>query len=568
MRNQPSEQERPEVKENSPALLSAVSRRSFLAGVAAIGAAGIAGGSSVAASPARRAGSSFSSAQQDQAAPTGQIILARTMSELTTLHPQLERFTSALAISYHVNEGLVKFAPTFELTPGLASEWTVSDDQLTLTFKLRDGVTWHDGQPFTSADVKFTIDTAGSEASQSPAQDTVRKYITSVETPDDTTVVITLTQPYSPMLTVLAEQLTILPQHLLSENPYDETFGEKPTGTGPYKVTDRQTSFITLEANTDYWGDLPFTQKIILRDSPEAAAQQAGLLAGELDVISYNPTTMSGLESQGFVATKGLAGSVHGINIDLMTPLLQDVNVRKALQLSLDRERILSVLYAGGVLANTAVSPAYGVYHNDALPQVTRDVDAANKLLDDAGWVKNGDTREKDGQQLKFKYQAWAAQNWQDLAAIAQASWKEIGVDVEIVTVELANLADTMSGRFELATVGWPLTSDAIVGLTQLFQTTDLTLADGGTRNVFHYSSPTVDDLLNQAYATTDVDARADVSKKIQEQVYNDLPLIPFAHPAYQLISQAKITLDETGTGALSSVGPGFFMNRWKVNEG
>ena len=490
------------------------------------------------------------------------------MSELTTLHPQLERFTSALAISYHVNEGLVKFAPTFELVPGLASEWTVSDDQLTLTFKLRDGVTWHDGQPFTSADVKFTIDTAGSEASQSPAQDTVRKYITSVETPDDTTVVITLTQPYSPMLTVLAEQLTILPQHLLSENPYDETFGEKPIGTGPYKVTDRQTSFITLEANTDYWGDLPFTQKIILRDSPEAAAQQAGLLSGELDVISYNPTTMSGLESQGFVATKGLAGSVHGINIDLMTPLLQDVNVRKALQLSLDRERILSVLYAGGVLANTAVSPAYGVYHNDALPQVTRDVDAANKLLDDAGWVKNGDTREKDGQQLKFKYQAWAAQNWQDLAAIAQASWKEIGVDVEIVTVELANLADTMSGRFELATVGWPLTSDAIVGLTQLFQTTDLTLADGGTRNVFHYSSPTVDDLLNQAYATTDVDARADVSKKIQEQVYNDLPLIPFAHPAYQLISQAKITLDETGTGALSSVGPGFFMNRWKVNEG
>ena len=171
------------------------------------------------------------------------------------------------------------------------------------------------------------------------------------------------------MLTVLAEQLTICRRICFPENPYDEAFGAKPVGTGPYKVTDRQTSFITLEANAEYWGDMPFTQTIILRDSPEAAAQQAGLLAGELDVIPYNPTTMSGLEAQGYVVIKGLAGSVHGINIDLMTPLLQDVNVRKALQLSLDRERILSVLYAGGVLANTAVSPAYGVYHNDTLPR-------------------------------------------------------------------------------------------------------------------------------------------------------------------------------------------------------
>jgi len=131
----------------------------------------------------------------------------------------------------------------------------------------------------------------------------------------------------------------------------------------------------------------------------------------------------------------------------------------------------------------------------------------------------------------------------------------------------LANLAETMSGRYELATVGWPLTSDAIVGLTQLFQTTDLTLADGGTRNVFHYSSDVVDGLLEEAYATTDVDARAAISHQIQEAVYNDIPLIPFAHPAYQLIAQENITMDETGAGTLSSVGPGFFMNRWQVNE-
>ena len=113
----------------NPQLLM-VNRRAFLAGVAAFGAVAFAGGSAVAAP--RSGGGSLSSYAQDGSAPAGQIILARTMSELTTLHPQLERFTSALAISYHVNEGLVKFAPTFELVPGLASDWTVSDDQLTL----------------------------------------------------------------------------------------------------------------------------------------------------------------------------------------------------------------------------------------------------------------------------------------------------------------------------------------------------------------------------------------------------------------------------------------------------
>ena len=546
-----------------------VSRRTLLTRAAAIGAAGVAvlpGG--LGAAPANPGRVQAVVSRQGQAAPFGQIIYAARMSELATLHPFLGRFTSALAVAYHVNEGLVKFSPNFELVPGLASEWTVSEDQRIFTFTLREGVTWHDGQPFTANDVKFTIDTAGATDSQSPAQDTVRTYISSVEAPDDGTVVITLTEPYSPLLTVLAEQLTILPSHLLSANPYDEAFGELPVGTGPFRVAERQTGFVTLEANTDYWGELPFVQTIILRDSPEASAQQAGLLAGELDVIQFSPTTMAGLEAQGYVVFRGLAGSVHGINVDLETPLLQDVNVRKALQLSLDRERIQSVLYANGVLANTVVSPAYGEYHNDALPAVTRDLDAANTLLEEAGWVKgDGDIREKDGQPLKLQYQAWAAQNWQDIAAIAQASWREAGIDVEIVTVELANLADTMSGQFQLATVGWPLTSDAIVGLTQLFRSTELTLAEGGTRNVFGYKSATVDGLLDEAYATTDTAVRAELGRRIQEEVYNDLPLIPFAHPAYQLISQPNVTLDETGAGALSSVGPGFFMNRWRVVE-
>lgn len=546
-----------------------VTRRAFLTGAAALGvSAGALAGPAAARVAAAAAGPArgFAAAAQEPAAPTGQIIYAARMSELTTLHPFAARFGSALAAANHVNEGLTKFAPDFSIVPGLASEWAISEDQLTFTFTLREGVTWHDGQPFTPADVTFTIDAAGAEGSQSPAQATVRTYISAVETPPDGTVVIRLTEPYSPLLAVLAEQLVILPSHLLAENVYDEAFGETPVGTGPYRVAERQAGFITLEHNPDYWGEPPFTATIILRDSPEAAAQQAGLLAGELDVIPFNPTTMANLPEQGYPVFRGVAGSVHGINVDLESPLLQDVNVRKALQLALDRERIQSALYSDGTPANTVVSPAYGPYHNPDLAPITRDVAAAGALLDEAGWAM-GDSgvREKDGQPLAFTYQAWAAQQWQDIAAIAQASWLEVGFDIEIASVELARLVETMSAEFQLATVGWPLTSDPIVGLAQLFQSTDRTLEDSGTRNVFGYKSDRVDRLLAEAFATTEVAPRAALAHQIQEVVYADLPLIPFAHPAYQLACQPGVELAETGAGALSSVGIAFFMNRWRA---
>ncbi len=502
----------------------------------------------------------------EKVTPTGQIIYAARMSELTTLHPFAARFTSALAASYHINEGLTKFAPDFGILPGLATKWDISGDQLTFTFALRQGVKWHDGQPVTAKDAKFTIEAAAATDSKSPAQPTLKSFLASVEAPDDTTVVIKLSKAYSPLLAVLAEQLPLLPQHLLEGKIYDEGFSAKPIGTGPYKVTDRQTATITLEANQDYWGQLPYTARIIFRDAPEAAAQQAGLLTGELDVIGYSPTTMQGLKAQGYPVFRGPAGSVHGVNVDLQNPILQDPKVRKALLLGLDRQRIQMVQYTEGILANTILSPAYGQYHDDALPPVTQDAKAAAALLDEAGWKPGASgIREKDGQPLKLNYQAWAAQNWQDIAAIAQASWKQIGVDIAIQTVELARLTDTMSGKYDLATVGWPLTSDPIVGLNLLLQSTDKTLKDGGTRNVFHYKNTQVDAALAEAFATTDLPRRVALARQIQKQVYDDLPLLPFAHPAYQLIGKQGIVLDETGKGELSSIGTGFFMNRWRT---
>ncbi len=430
--------------------------------------------------------------------PGGQIIFATRISELETLHPFTTRLGRAQAVSYHINEGLTKFTPTAQIVPGLAESWEVDDDDIVYTFHLRQGVTWHDGQPFTSNDVKFTFDAAMAEDSQSRAKGALQTHVQDVAAPDDSTVVLSLKQPHSPLLATLADQLFIVPAHILEGNIYDEDFAKFPIGTGPYKIKDHEIDYVSLEYNPDYWGPLPYTALIFLKDSPEATAQVAGLLAGELDVVAYIPTVMGNLWAQGYPIYKAPAGSVHGINLDLQNPFLQDVNVRKALMMGLDRRRIQALHYTDGFVADTVVSPAYGAYRNTDLQAVPYDVEGANALLEEAGWILNEDSgvREKDGEPFKIQHYAWTAKQWQDIATIAQASWKQLGIDVEVVVVENALIAETISGRYDAAPVGWSLTLDPIVGLNLLFHSTDRTFQEGGTRNIFHYDNPQVDSLL------------------------------------------------------------------------
>lgn len=547
-----------------------LSRRTVLRGTLAIGAVAV--GSSVlqACGPtAPPAGGASPAASGPKVArtPSGQLVFASRISELETLHPFQTRLARAQAVSYHINEGLTKLSADLSLVPGLAESWKVSDDKLTYTFALRKNVKWHDGQALSSKDVQFTLDAASNAASVSPAKVTLQTYMAKVEAQGESTIVITLKKPYGPLLTTLADQLLILPEHLLRANIIDPAFAKAPVGTGPYKLKDRQLSALTLEHNPDYWGEKPYTSRIILKDAPEAAAQQAGILAGEIDVAAFVPLSMPQLQAQGYPIFRGVANSVHGINLDLQSPALQDPKVRQALRVALDRGRIKQLHYTDGFLAHAVVPSGFDAYHaKDLAPVANGDAAAANKLLDEAGWARGADgVRAKGGQQLRFKHYAWTAKQWQDIATIAQASWKPLGVEVDIVVTENARIADTLSGRFDAAPIGWGLTSDPIVGLDLLFHSSDKTFKDGTTRNVFRYKNTQVDALLDEALASADQAKRAANAKQIQKIVYDEVPFIPIAYPSYELVGRKGVSLDETGKGALSSFGVGFFMTEWRA---
>jgi peptide/nickel transport system substrate-binding protein len=531
-----------------------VSRRVFLTGSAALGTALASGCSS---------SSSSSSATGGGSAGQGQIAMATKMSELADLHPITAKGARGIAVVHHVCEGLTKFAPDFRVMPGLATEWKVSDDALSYTFTLRQGVTWHDGQPFSADDVLFTTDVVAGKDSKSPAKATFATYVESVSSPDKSTVVVKLKKPYAPLLAVMSSQVQILPKHLLAANPYQADFTAKPVGTGPYKVTARDTSKLTLERVDGYWGTKAKIGRIVMVDSPELAAQLAGLLSRELDVIEYDPNTMSDLKSRGGQIFTGAAGSVHGINLDLQQPVLQDKRVRQALWLALDRKRIRELDYRDGTPADALVSTAFTGFHASALERPF-DPDAARKLLQEAGWTGSG-TLSRDGQPLRFQFHTWPAKQWQDIAAIAQANWKAIGADVSIVSVENARIPEILSGRFDSAPLGWGLTASPLVGLNLLVHSSDSTFSKGGTFNVFRYKNPEVDARLEKALSAVDLPERQRLAIEVQQMVFEDAPFIPIAYPAYELASREGVRLDETGDGHLSGVGSAWFMDRWTM---
>ncbi len=533
------------------------SRRTLLSGALAGGALfGLAGCGYGSPAPSQTTGAPGGGKELEQ------VVLATKMSELADLNPQSARSSRALALLNHVSEGLTKFNPDFTVGPGLAERWTVSDDALTYTFVLRQGVKWHDGQPLTAEDVKFTFDTSMAADSRSTAKGTLTSNVESVNVTGND-VVIKLKNPYSPLLSVLAGQVAILPHHLLGSDPNLASFVSQPVGTGPYRISGRDISTLTVEANADYWGTKPKIKKIIMVDSTDPAAQYASMLTGQIDVVEYDPNAMADLESRGAKLWKGAAGSVHGINLDLQHSALSDVKVRQALRMGLDRERIKAAGYPTGTAAEALVSPAFEKLTAD-LPAIPRDVSGANRLLDEAGWVKGGDgVRAKDGQPLRLNQNAWPSKQWQDMMTIAQANWKELGVDVGISTVENARITDVLSGRFDAAPLGWGLTANPLVGLNLLLHSTTSTYKQGGTFNVFHYSNQRVDAMLDEALASTDASEQERLVKEVQRIAYDEVPFIPIAYPAYQFGARDGVVLDETGKGGLSGVGQGWFMDRW-----
>ncbi|HIV16979.1 MAG TPA: ABC transporter substrate-binding protein [Candidatus Alectryocaccobium stercorigallinarum] len=355
-----------------------------------------------------------------------------------------------------VQSTLVKYNAELEFENDLASDYSLSDDGLTWTFTLRDDAYFTDGEKVTAEDVAFTLETA------KEAQGSVDlTYMESAKAADESTVVITLSQPTSIFLNTLAS-VGIVPEHA-----YSEDYGRNPIGSGPYKFVEwRPQEQIVFEANEDYYGGVPAIKNVTVVFMSEDAAL-AAVQAGEVDV-AYSSASFGNIEVSGYHVEAIASADNRGFTLPMEpdtgkttesgAPIGNDVTcnieIRQAIAYAIDRQQIADTVLNG--FGRPAYSENDGMPWNNPEVAIETDVEYAKKLLSDAGWEDtDGDgIVEKDGVKAEFSCLYPADDSARQAIAMAAAQQvKEIGIQINVEGTSWDDITQRMFS--EAVMMGW-----------------------------------------------------------------------------------------------------------------
>ena len=343
-----------------------------------------------------------------------------------------------------------------------------ADGGMDVTWRLRPGVRWHDGTPFTSADVQFTVDAINSPAYNPESTDGFDR-ITGVDTPDSLTAVVHYKERYAPY--ALQFIRGALPRHILQGRDIDRAtdYNRAPLGTGPYRVAEWKTGeYILLERVPHYWrGDsLPAIKQLLFRFVPNTTTRINQLRAGEVHVVALVPwdraRDLEGVAGLTVRKTMGNAYEHVTLNERRVAPF-RDVRVRQALTYAVDRETLVQTILDGlAPVAHGSVQPVSWAY-TDSIRHYPFDVAHARALLDSAGWIAGpGGVRRKDGTPLAFTLMTQAAfVVRENVAQVLQRQWHDIGVDVTIELVDGTAISSKwFDGQFDAMLHWWQMPAD------------------------------------------------------------------------------------------------------------
>jgi ABC-type transport system substrate-binding protein len=443
---------------------------------------------------------------------------------------------------------LVKKDERFDYVGELASDIKRSDDGLTFTFTLRDGVKFHDGRAFSSADVKYTLDLllrsnfAKSASFFEGTGETKQSYIKSVEAPDAKTVVVTLAKPWVGLLS----NLVAIP--IIANDSY-EAQKTRPLGTGPFKFInyDNSQQVCDLEAFTEYWEGAPRLQTVRVRVIADMNALQAELQSGRVDIApmptSLSPDAVKRLETDPNLQVKSFSGSnVILLTINTTSPPLDNVKVRQAIAYAIDRESMITNLLLGyGKLAHSIIPEESWSYS----PGQTYSYDpaTAKRLLDEAGFRDP----DGDGPQMRFDkpvvYKlSGSSIAGRQYAGVIQNQLKEVGIPAEIQTPEANTLFDELRrGNFQIAYSQWVGGNQDPIFYKDLFATSEIPTQTRPSRNRSRYSNPELDKLVEEAVNTFDRQKARELYVRIQEIVSRDVPVFPLWYQSNIVIARKNI---------------------------
>lgn len=454
----------------------------------------------------------------------GEELIILRASDATSLDPHfITDIPSANIIHGKVYETLIAFDKDRNFQPLLAKSWEQVDDT-TWTFELNEGIKFHDGTDFNAEAVKTTFDRLFDPATGSPQKDKL-SMITEVIVNDTYSVSMKLASPYAGLLSILASnEGSIISPKAIAEN--GDKLKTAPVGTGPF-VFKSWTSgqSIELETNQDYWGNVPAFNKLTFKIVPEDATRIAMVENGEAHISDQIPVTdLARIESSDSISlyrTEGLAVEYIGFNVQ--DPFLSDVKVRQAISYAVDRESIISGIYENvGTLANSAMSPMV-IGYSENVKGYDYNLGEAKKLLAEAG-VKEGTTVKILTSDRKERI---------NMAEVIQSQLKGIGLKAEIQVMEYgAYIQEISNKQHQMFIGGWGnATGDGDYNQYNLFHTA----SQGAPGNHFYYSNPTVDQLIEDARAESDLETREKIYEEalkieLEEAVY--IPVRNYEHLA------------------------------------
>lgn len=430
----------------------------------------------------------------------------------------------------------------------------ISKDGLTVTYHLRKDAKWHDGEPVTSRDVKFTW-----QAIMNPANNVVSHTgydrVASIDTPDDSTVVMHMKSIYPPGIdTIFGESdspYRILPAHVLSKYPNINSipFNGAPVGSGPYKFArwlrgDR----IVLTANEQYFKGAPKIKELVLKIIPDSNTTESQIRTGEADLgLELTGPTYNSLKSDPKVTVLAAQSPTYvGAIINTKRPPLDDARVRRAIAMAIDRERIVrNDTYGLGKVATADLAPYFWAYDRSLKP-IPFDLAGAKAMLTQAGWSPGPDgIMTKNGQRLalQFAYGQGSALA-RNIGVQVQQMLKAAGIAVDLKSYDYAVFyAAAQSGgilnggKYDVAFYSWVMGSDPDNSSSWMCQ-----FVPPNGNNVTRYCSSAMDAAQREALSTFDRAKRKAAYVKIERQLLADVPAVFFYYQPlrYAFIPQLK----------------------------
>jgi peptide/nickel transport system substrate-binding protein len=461
---------------------------------------------------------------------------------------------------------------------GLAESVERSEDGLVYTFKIKEGVKWHDGQPLTAKDIAFTYNLVKAHE-DFPTLNSYTTNFVSVEAPDDKTVVITLDQPV-PSIESKLVFLYVLPEHIWKNytegNAAAEFTNEEMIGSGPFKMKEyKQNEFVRLEANKEYHGTVPKVDEVIFQSfqTPDILIQ--AIKSGQVDMITEMPGTgvaaLKGADNVSVEIGSPLAPDLTDIILNQVAPencptaegglctghpALLDKNVRLALAHATDKTKIISIVSLGLATPGIALIPdGMGDWFNSSIQDYAYDPAQANKILDDAGYmdVNNDGIREMpDGTNpLTFRL------NWPSdsvvgprLAELLQEMWSEVGVTTQPQAVDPDALTAQCCPVLDYDVLIWGWVADPDPQTLLIIPVTDQ-IPTG--YNETGYSNPRYDELFAKQSIEMDPSARKDMVWEMQKIIHDDVVyIIPFYSQQVQAYRTDRFTGWLTGQPKLA----------------